>query len=1381
MRAHRSVLIRTQKKGCLPLEFLEDRRLLVGTPTPDFMETYLVSDQANHALVQDANLVAPWGIGLDSSVGFSISDNATGVATQYGGDVNGSPLVPSSSVPIPGGSPTGQVAPPPLGNGSGQNNGFTITSGSSSAPAELLYANAAGEISGWNPSVSDAAQLSAAAAGANFTGLAFGSVAQLGPLIYAADFHNGRIDVFNSSFQPVNVGDTFTDPNLPAGFAPYNIENLFGQLYVAYAKQDSTREHAVAGPGNGFIDVFSENGTLVSRLVAGTPGQSASPLNAPWGMTIAPTNFTAFGGDLLVANTGDGHINAFRLRGGSYLGAVNDPSGNPMTIDGLRGLTVGNDVSAGNSSLVYFTADPNNGAHGLFGSIANTSGNPLDSVGAEFPVNFDTPFDGAVATFSDVNGNNTGVSAFTTTINWGDGTLSAGAVAQIGANQYLVTGSHRYDISGAYNVAVSIADAHGNTTTAASIASVLLTGGSLSAGGVNFAATSGAGFNGKVATFSDGDGNTSVGDYSAAIDWGDGTTTAGTVSASGSGFQVAGQHTYATTGSDHVVITIHDSDGDSITVTGTATVSASGALNVSAASVAPTEGLAFSDKVATFTDTDASLPSADFLATIDWGDGATTAGTVSASAGRFTVTGAHIYADEGTYTAHVAVAQTAPTATSATATLTVKVADAALTLTGADIATTQSTSFSGTVATLHDANLSAPAGDFSATIDWGDGSTTAGTVNASGPGNFDIVGQHAYAAGGSYNVSVHTNDIGGSTATTSASATIGEYPLIGSPASIADTEGDGFSGTVATFTDANPQAGPASNYSASITWGDGATSAGTITGSAGHYTVQAAHTFSDESSSVTVAIKETGGASTTVTSPAAIADADKLTGSAISVSAVEGQPLLEPLATFSDTYTGGAADDFTATINWGDGTTTAGTVLGTGGHYTVHGRHAYADEGTQTAQVVLRDSAPGTASATATASLSIADAPLVASPYTFYAVANSTFHDVVATFNDANAAAPASDFTATIDWGGGTTSTGNVVAEGGGLFDVVGTRAFGQVGTTAQATVIVHDVGGSSATIQSTAQVVDGTLSLRASPFTATAQSSGTFTVATFTDSGPLDPLSDYSAAIDWGDGGTSAGTISVNGSTLTVTGSHTYSDAGQFAVSVTAREGNGSTASGRATATVLSLGGGTAVDRWINALFEDLLKRPADAGALAYFANLAASAGRGSVVSDILGSTEYLNDEVESLYERYLHRAADTDGLNYFTTMLEKGGGVDQVASAMAASPEFFATQGGGNSSGFLSALFEDALGRPIDPGAQQYFGQELSAGVSRQQVVAAVFSSDESIRDVINGLYEQLLERPADPGALACWAPQLRQGAHQDQIIIGVGQSTEFFDKTS
>jgi uncharacterized protein (TIGR03118 family) len=248
----------------------------------------------------------------------------------------------------------------------------------------FIFASETGAITGWNPAVpptatppsKDAVVGFQAPDGAIYKGLALAKVGTANYL-YATDFHNGKIDVIDGQFHKVAPGTngfgSFTDPNLPAGYAPFNVAAINGQLYVTYAKQDADAEDDVAGRGHGFISVFTTDGQFVKRLV------SRGELNSPWGMAVAPSSFGEFGGDLLVGNFGDGHIHAYDPTTGAFQGTLEERHGRPVVIDGLWGLAFGNGVGAGDANSLYYAAGPDGEAHGLFGKItANAEGtNPV--------------------------------------------------------------------------------------------------------------------------------------------------------------------------------------------------------------------------------------------------------------------------------------------------------------------------------------------------------------------------------------------------------------------------------------------------------------------------------------------------------------------------------------------------------------------------------------------------------------------------------------------------------------------------------------------------------------------------------------------------------------------------------------------------------------------------------------------------------------------------------------------------------------------------------------------------------------------------------------------------------------------------------------------
>ncbi|MBV8684818.1 MAG: TIGR03118 family protein [Caulobacteraceae bacterium] len=327
-----------------------------------FNVTNLTSDGSVPAAWTDPKLINAWGITYGVTpmgpTPFWISDNNSGFSTVYKGDGTPLPL----TVTIPGfggpGAPTGIVF-----NGTG---GFNVSSGNKSGSSFFLWDTEDGTIDGWNPTVSPTTAIQAVnnhvpGGGSVFKGLTMASIGSSNYL-YAADFRQGQIDMYNSSFGLVN---NFTDPNVKAGYAPFDVRELNGDLYVTFALQNAAKHDDVAGPGNGYVDVFSNNGTFLRRLVS-----QGGQVNSPWGLDIAPAGFGKFGGDLLVGNFGDGTISVFNPLTGAFLGVLDGPNGQPIVEGDLWGLINGGGGVAGNPNAVYFTSGVMDEAHGLFGSIS---------------------------------------------------------------------------------------------------------------------------------------------------------------------------------------------------------------------------------------------------------------------------------------------------------------------------------------------------------------------------------------------------------------------------------------------------------------------------------------------------------------------------------------------------------------------------------------------------------------------------------------------------------------------------------------------------------------------------------------------------------------------------------------------------------------------------------------------------------------------------------------------------------------------------------------------------------------------------------------------------------------------------------------------------
>ena len=339
----------------LQVESLEDRCLMSNA----YLVTNLVSDQPGVAKIQDTNLVNSWGLDAAPGGPWWVADNGTGVSTLYDGNT-GQPIPLVVNIPLADGSPsapTGLVF-----NGTGQ---FAVSEDGRSGSAFFIFATEDGTISGWNPFVDLTHAVLAvdnSASGAVYKGLALGNNAS-GNFLYATNFHAGSIDVFDSSFHAVSLSGSFTDPNLPSGYAPFGIRNINGNLYVTYALQDADKHDDVAGPAHGFVDIFDTNGNLERRLI--THGH----LDSPWGLAVAPADFGDFSNALLIGNFGNGRINAYDPNTGAFLGVLSTRPGRPIVIDGLWALSFGNGSLGGPTNALFFTSGPDDESHGLFGDV----------------------------------------------------------------------------------------------------------------------------------------------------------------------------------------------------------------------------------------------------------------------------------------------------------------------------------------------------------------------------------------------------------------------------------------------------------------------------------------------------------------------------------------------------------------------------------------------------------------------------------------------------------------------------------------------------------------------------------------------------------------------------------------------------------------------------------------------------------------------------------------------------------------------------------------------------------------------------------------------------------------------------------------------------
>src|SRR6516162_5462025 len=351
-----------------------------GASPPDghnsaFVRVNLVSNQPGVAPLTDTDLVNAWGLaaspGTDQAPGSPlwVSDNGSDKATLYN---NGTATTVSKvglTVDVTGAAPTGQVF-----NTDTNPNDFVVTDANGhSGRALFIFDTENGTIDGWSPGVGVASGATppskvtevARDNGANavYKGLAIAQASDGHTYLYATNFRSGRVEAYDSTFTPVELpGGLFVDPKLPTGYGPFGIQEIGGQLYVSFAEQDAALHDDVAGQGNGFVDVFTNDGAFVKRLI--TRGQ----LNSPWGLALAPSGFGNFGGDLLVGNFGDGHINVYKLNNGARVGHLRQPNRRPIVIDGVWGLQFGNGNAAKTGELL-FSAGPNHESNGLLGKI----------------------------------------------------------------------------------------------------------------------------------------------------------------------------------------------------------------------------------------------------------------------------------------------------------------------------------------------------------------------------------------------------------------------------------------------------------------------------------------------------------------------------------------------------------------------------------------------------------------------------------------------------------------------------------------------------------------------------------------------------------------------------------------------------------------------------------------------------------------------------------------------------------------------------------------------------------------------------------------------------------------------------------------------------
>jgi uncharacterized protein (TIGR03118 family) len=1198
---------------------------------------------------------------------------------------------------------------------------------------------------------------------------------------------DGTISAYSVTNASGTLGQSFVSTLNDSSSAPIHIDGLHGLAFgngastgnvstLFFSAAPNSGTHGLVGElVNAFDNPIAAQGTNITA----TGGVAFS------GAVAAFTPQAALAGDAFTATIhwGDGASGAgsvtsngsggFVVSGShSYtqLGAVT-----PLTVDIVDTSTAGATASTTGSAVVI---DGNISATAV--AVSTTEGAALSAV--------------PVATFTDPGGQAS--TAFTATIDWGDGsTVDAGAVS--GSNgTFTVKGSHTYATQGTFNgLTVRISEGAATPTPIAVTATATVADSdTLTATGSPVSATEGTTFSGQVATFTDTYTVTPAASFTATIHWGDGASVTVTPTGANGAFTVSGSHVYADESSQAISVSIAETGAGataSATATTTATVAEGDVFTPAGVTLDTTAGVAFSGVVATFTDVNATTPAGDLSATINWGDGSTLdAGAVNGSNGTFTVTGSHTYAAfGGPDSVTVVLKEKSPGAASATASSTALIADPNLTGSPTTLSATEGVALptTTTVATFTDSNTNATHDGFTATIDWGDGTSSAAGQVSGGSGSFTIAGGHTYAHSGNFAVSVtvfETATPASPAAEIDSTAAVAGAAIQVTATPIGATEGSTGAFTnkqVATFTDANASL-LSTDFTATIDWGDGTTSSlGNVTGGNGTFTVTGGHEYAEEhpgtqalTMKVTIVENAPLGTTASATASATVAEGDTLTspnGAALTTS--EGATFNGAVAIFTDSNLDAIPQGFTAVINWGDGTTDAGSVTGGSGTFTVSGSHTYAFDGFFALAVNLVDRAPGIAEGVATGTATVnEDAGFAITASTLTGTEGTSLSAVtVATFTDAGSTQPSTHYSATIDWGDGTSSTGGSVNGSNGAYTVTGTHAYASEGTFHPVVTITEQNSPATISATGTATMADAdVLTATGATITPTQNSPFTGTVATFTDAFAGAVAADFTATIDWGDGSsTSTGAVTLAGGTFTVSGTHTYAASGSQSIHVVIKDTNG-TASATATSTAnlvvstltavgvpVSVPTGTTVSNATVATFTD-----SDAGLPA--SNYSATIDWGDGTS----STGTIAASGSTFIVTGSHVYAEPKLWSLTITVTPTNG---TAATATAA-----ATVGSGTER-FVGQLYHDLLGRQGETQGVQYWTDLIDTGNARGIEVLNIEHTDEFRKVTVQGLYRLYLHRGADPTSLGYFDNYLISGATPEQIAANLASSTEYF----
>ena len=689
-----------------------------------------------------------------------------------------------------------------------------------------------------------------------------------------------------------------------------------------------------------------------------------------------------------------------------------------------------------------------------------------------------------VASFTAAGGN-AQVSDYAALINWGDGNSSSGTITGDATDGFKVIGTHTYTDPGTATVTVTVSDATtGNGELIAVDSSTIhVYDAALFLGAADFSTISNRPLNNiNVGHFRDENPFSQLSDYlRTTIDFGDGTpVTSGTVVDSvNGGYDVLGSHTYANNGNYVMKVAVFSAEGFTAAQSNVSVRSNIGGGNGSAGTMAFTSALKNAVAgipltgyvIGHFTDSNADAVAGDYrvLAGI-WGDGSNIVdqeigGIVANPDGGFDVIGSHLYKHAGNAVFELTVADRSGHVIDTQSS--VLVANQPLTVTGKtlNVVAGQPVGIGHGAVLAHftDPNPYAEATDYHASVTWGDLAPNASAVYVAAnllTGGFDVISNHTYMHSGQFNIAVEIAGLGSAPTSVIGNATVANAPIQLTPKPITAVDGTAFTGAVlAHFTDSNPGA-EASDYNATASWGDGSeidTSIRVVRNPTGGFDIVGGHLY-DSAGKYDVDMTVSGALGTVLKhgQTSASVRSRNMTLTFLPMSVVEGLPFNGKLAHITSTVPGATATQFTAEITWGDGSVTVGQVVAsTKGGFDVAGVHSYSRSGTKTVSIKLTDTVRGN-KLTASNTFTVKAAPIVIKANAVTGVAKAPVNSTVATFSEGNAIVQNTDFTATINWGDGTTSSGNITASGSG-FSVTGSHVYATV-KTYNATITVTDI-----------------------------------------------------------------------------------------------------------------------------------------------------------------------------------------------------------------------------------------------------------------------------------------------------------------------------------